>query len=94
MWLNFRLFFNGILRVLGQPHLMLLPQPLDHVDQVTILAVQLFYALLITLEASDAHLVTSWQFVLVFLEVLRNFFRVMLIEEPYGAHGSRARRSY
>jgi hypothetical protein len=34
-----RLFFDGVVRIFRKPHLVLLPQALDHIDQIAILAI-------------------------------------------------------
>jgi hypothetical protein len=72
---------------------MFLTQALDHINQIAILAIQLLDAFLVALKSGDTDFVTPWQFMFVLLEVLRNLFWVVLIQETDGAHSRRARCS-
>jgi hypothetical protein len=66
---------------------MFLAQPLYHVHQIPVFAVQLFYTFLIALKTSDADFVASREFMLVFFKVLGDFLRIVLIKEADRAYG-------
>lgn len=85
------LFLDGIFWLFWQPSLVLLAQALDHVNQIAVFSIQLFDAFLIALEPGDAHFMTPWQFMFVFLKVLCNLLWVMLVHEADGADSGGAR---
>ena len=58
-----------------QQRLVLEAQPLDHAHQIAVLGIELADALRVRLIALDANSMTSWDLMLVFFKVLRDFFR-------------------